>query len=404
MNAIMLPEKQPPEIISHEARIAAQASIYRMENLVENRVYSRERVWREFLDRTSKQLGSSVRTIGLLADLGYADQQILELLKVSAYSNKQIAALLGQAGWSDARMAAAVMWLKDIGQYEYCGEGQADIDALDFLLSSGIGDSRVIAAMARINCFSRKAVCRLVSRGWSELRLFQAIVEGGCFDNRSYQMLLGPKDKRGESPWNDSKFLDLMSQWGKSDGEKVALFRGAGKVLRQIYQLCSELGWPQDRIIAAFVEAGHSPGDIACAYDGFAKTSLAARPEYGSTRSSDYSRIEAEKESIKITVVTMLEKMMSSDGGVVAEFCDHEWPNSMIIDYLLAARWTPERIIVAMLEIGWTEYFITKMLNEAAEEFEFKRSNYWEKEQIDLWKSILRRQFPKGRIIKAFQP
>ncbi|MFA5020897.1 MAG: hypothetical protein WC517_02435, partial [Patescibacteria group bacterium] len=65
-----------------------------------------------------------------------------------------------------------------------------------------------------------------------------------------------------------------------------------------------------------------------------------------------------------------------------------------IIDYLLAAEWAPDRIIRAMKQSGWTEFYLRRVIQKLADDYEYRRTNdYWDDEAVQFWDGLLRQEF-----------
>jgi len=401
-----------PPVLAGQAKLKAQEAIYRLEDLVKEKKYSRQRLWREFFDREAKRLGSHSAVVRLLSELSYSDGKIFEWLKVSDFSNGQIVKILEGAQWADTRMADSVMIFEYDGVFDYTVKVPNDIDILDFLLTSGVSDVRVMIILFNTHRLYRKTINRMIHSGWTESRVLMAVIESGCFNKKTREMMLGPENKPERARWTDGKMLVQMEQLKISDSVSISLFKNAGLLLKQIYCLCRETQWTQERISAAFIEAGISAGELACALVYHAKESIETSEYYmnycENKNPGSYKKVRGAIEALKILVITILEKMKNRDGDVFSELNKLDWSNAEIIDYMLAAGWTPERIMRAMLEAGWSEYYIDRVINASAEEYErksldiwkFQDNQYWKPEIIKLWKMVLRKIVPQDDILK----
>jgi len=383
-----------PEDLSEAAK-EVLARINLLEVFLEARIFSPERLWHEFFDNLSAELGSTVQVVAALAELQCSDEDILGLFEIIGYSAKQKTEVLSAAGWSDNRIVAAIFMANNTGEFSYKQKDRADIEVLNFLLASGLNKTRVIAALHDNDCLYPRVLHLLRQRGWSDFDLFQSIIEAGCFNKRTYNILIGLRDKKKQPLWDNAKFMRLMDESGLPDHKMVSLFIGAAVGLDRIYELGERFGWSQGRIVCAYVQAGLPPGIIATTYVEAAKRKIKDVPK------ASPAELAVEIKASKVIAIKLLEQMTGTDFDVVRELGEQDWPNSDIIDYLLAAEWTPERIIRAMKQSGLTEFYLRRAIKKLADEYEYRVNDYWDDEAVDFWDDLLRQEFPVDEQLAA---
>lgn len=390
-------------VISEEMARSAQVEIFRLEGLVQAKKFSPERIWRDFLEKTAKELGSMALAIKLLEVLGYASEKIMGILKLSGYSNPEIVEILSDAQWSDGRIGGAALLYKESDEYDRTLSSVDDVNLLDFLLSSGLSDDRIIRALIETDSFTVSMVAKLSARKWTEYQLFKAAVDADCFGRLVYGILTSLKDKDEKPFWIDAKLMEFMDQADMSDVDRIKVFKDVGKMLSQTYQILVEAKWTADRIIAALIELGYTPGDVVSAFLDYTKNyvgSLDKRlrlqirlSQNTEDKQSLYDQLDGLRgviQSSKARVVSMLTKLTVDDRSVYSQLSQQDWPNADVVEYLVAAEWSPERIMRAMIDAGWSEFFVTKMINESAADYEFKGNDYWTAETVANWKTLLR--------------
>ncbi|MFA5020703.1 MAG: hypothetical protein WC517_01425, partial [Patescibacteria group bacterium] len=267
-----------PEDLSEAAK-EVLARINLLEVFLEARIFSSERLWRDFFEKMSAELGSMSQVIITLTELQCSDEDILGLLGIIGFSSEQKAEALSAAGWSDNRIVAAIFMANNTGEFSYKQKDRADIEVLNFLLASGLNKARVIAALHDNDCLYPRVLHLLRQRGWSDFDLFQSIIAAECFNKRTYNILIGLRDKKKQLLWDDAKFMRLMDELGLLDHKRISLFIGTAIGLNRIYELSERFGWSQGRIVCAYAQAGLSPGVIATTYVEAAKRKIKDVPK-----------------------------------------------------------------------------------------------------------------------------
>jgi hypothetical protein len=224
-------------------------------------------------------------------------------------------------------------------------------------------------------------------------------------------MLLGlrnPSAMGSEKPiWTTKDFVRLMDEFGISNCDKVALFKQAQVPSGKILLSFSLAGWPTGRAIDAFRAFGLTIGEIAAAFAAIA--SYKTKVEDSAKKLSQTApmlqpvkdhcsilRLASISPADKQEVINVFSYFKLPDDQVFTELNRCDWPNFAIVDYLLAADRQPREIIASMLKAGWTEFYITKMINEQAKEFSKKQNDYWTVERVQKWKQLLA-QIIKGQ-------
>ena len=343
----------------------------------------------------SAELGSTAQVIMTLTELQCSDEDILGLLEIIRYSTEQKVEVLSTAGWSDNRIIAAVSVNSNTSEFNYRQKDQTDVKVLNFLLASELSKTRIMAALHYNNCLYPRVLHLLRKRGWSELDTFQSIVEAECFNKRTYNILIGLRDKNKHPLWDDVKFMRLMDELALSDSKRISFFIGTAIGLERIYKLFEKFGWSPGRIISAFLEAGVTPGVIVTTYILTVKDKLRVNKDLSRTQ------LAIEIKASKIIAVKLLEQMAGADFDVVRELDEQDWTNLDIIDYLLTAEWTPERIIHAMKQLGRTEFYLARAIQELVDGYECRTNDYWDDEVIQFWTELLRQEFSEDEQLVA---
>lgn len=386
-------------VIAEADRIRVQIRIFKLEQLVKEKQFSAERLWREFMLITTKELGSSSMVVIMLEILGFSDERILEFLAINNLSNSRICHILVEAKWSDARITAAFIWLNVAGINEYSATTLASIGVIDFLRTCGFSLARIIAALNENKCLCGPTLTYLLDTGLSEVEVFQAIVEGKCFQAETYQLLINFEDD-SKIYWDDLKMINQMSLMNLRDGEIICHFKRALLRLSYIFGICEQAGWSISRTCKAYYEAGLTPGEIVNAYVDFSKDKMLDRVVMARKNKAKSDKVISHEDidQIKLTAIKILEDLGITDENIFKELNNQEWLNWEIVDYLIIAKWSPRRIITAMRANDLTEFYLTKMVNDMSQKYESGSNRYMSYEKARLWKKLLKMIFTKREI------